>query len=190
MPTFRLTGLVNGRDQLWKRAMDIGLAVIFGLPAAVVILLAAIALKIESPRAPVFYSQERVSRHGRIFRLYKLRTMIPDAEKNTGPVLAGKDDHRITPVGRILRLTRIDELPQLWNVLKGEMSFIGPRAERPFFVEQYSKNIPGYDYRHFINSGITGLAQVEGNYSTSAEDKLRFDLIYLQTFSPLRDFIS
>jgi exopolysaccharide biosynthesis polyprenyl glycosylphosphotransferase len=188
VPTFRLTGLVNGRDQLWKRAMDIGLAVIFGLPAAVVILLAAIALKIESPRAPVFYSQERVSRHGRIFRLYKLRTMIPDAEKNTGPVLAGKDDHRITPVGRILRLTRIDELPQLWNVLKGEMSFIGPRAERPFFVEQYSKNIPGYDYRHFINSGITGLAQVEGNYSTSAEDKLRFDLIYMQTFSPLRDF--
>ena len=87
-----------------------------------------------------------------------------------------------------MRFTRIDELPQLWNVLKGEMSFIGPRAERPFFVEQYSKSIPGYDYRHLINSGITGLAQVEGNYSTTAEDKLRFDLIYLQTFSPLRDF--
>ncbi len=187
IPAFRLSGFANGREQLWKRAMDIALSLIFGLPALILIFLAALALKIELPRAPVFYTQERISRKGRIFKLYKLRTMVPDAEKHTGPVLSGADDHRVTAVGRVLRLTRIDELPQLWNVLKGEMSFIGPRAERPFFVEQYSRDIPGYDYRHVVNSGITGLAQVEGAYSTSAEDKLRFDLIYVQTFSPLKD---
>lgn len=188
VPAFRLTGFVNGREQIWKRVMDIALSIIFGIPALILILPATVALKIELPRAPVLYSQERVSRRGRVFRLYKLRTMVPDAEKNTGPVLSDFDDSRVTAAGRFLRFTRIDELPQLWNVLKGEMSFIGPRAERPMFVEQFSKSIPGYDYRHIINSGITGLAQVEGKYSTTAEDKLRFDLIYLQTFSPLRDF--
>lgn len=188
MPAFRLTGFINGRQQVWKRAMDIAFAVVFGLPAAVLIALAALALKIESPRAPILYTQERVSRRGRIFKLYKLRTMVPGAEKDTGPVLSNSGDSRVTAVGRVLRFSRIDELPQLWNVLKGEMSLIGPRAERPFFVEQYSRSIPGYDYRHIVNSGITGLAQVEGKYSTTAEDKLRFDLIYVQTFSPLRDF--
>ncbi|MEW5785466.1 MAG: sugar transferase [Bacillota bacterium] len=187
-PAFRLTGFSNGREQIWKRVMDIAFSIAFGMPALILILLAAVALKIELPRAPVFYSQERISRRGRIFRLYKLRTMVPDAEKDTGPVLSDSDDARITVVGRFLRFTRIDELPQLWNVLKGEMSFIGPRAERPFFVDQYSKSIPGYNFRHMVNSGITGLAQVEGKYSTTAEDKLRLDLIYLQTFSPLRDF--
>ncbi len=187
IPAFRLTGFAASREQLWKRAMDIALSLIFGLPALIFIFLAALALKIELPRAPVFYTQERISRKGRVFKLYKLRTMVPDAEKYTGPVLSGADDRRVTAVGRVLRLTRIDELPQLWNVLKGEMSFIGPRAERPFFVEQYSRDIPGYDYRHVVNSGITGLAQIEGKYSTTAEDKLRFDLIYVQTFSPLKD---
>lgn len=186
-PAFRLTGFANGREQVWKRAMDLAFSIIFGIPALILIVLATAALKIEMPRVPVFYLQERVSRRGRIFKLYKLRTMIPDAEKHTGPVLSNHDDSRVTTVGRFLRFTRIDELPQLWNVFKGEMSFIGPRAERPVFVEQYSRDIPGYDYRHMINSGITGLAQVEGKYSTTAEDKLRFDLIYVQTFSPLKD---
>lgn len=187
VPAFRLTGFTNGRKQIWKRAMDITLSILFGTPALFFVLMAAIALKIELPRASVFYSQERVSRRGRLFRLYKLRTMVPDAEKDTGPVLTDLEDSRITTVGRFLRYSRIDELPQLWNVLKGEMSFIGPRAERPFFVEQYSRGIPGYNYRHAVNSGITGLAQVEGNYSTTPEDKLRLDLIYVQTFSPLQD---
>lgn len=188
VPAFRVNGFGNGREQVWKRVTDIAFSIGFGVPAVVIVLLAALALKAESFRAPIFYSQERVSRQGRIFKLYKLRTMVPDAEKATGPVLSASDDARVTTVGRILRFTRIDELPQLWNVLKGEMSLIGPRAERPFFVEQYCRSIPGYDYRHLVNSGITGLAQVEGKYSTTAEDKLRFDLIYIQTFSPLRDF--
>lgn len=186
-PAFRLTGFVNGREQVWKRAMDLVFSFVFGVPALALIILAGIALKVEMPRAPVFYSQERVSRRDRVFKLYKLRTMIPNAEQETGPILSDQDDSRVTTVGRFLRFTRIDELPQLWNVFKGEMSFIGPRAERPVFVKQYSRDIPGYDYRHMINSGITGLAQVEGKYSTTAEDKLRFDLIYVQTFSPLRD---
>lgn len=188
VPAFRVSGFGNGRELIWKRATDIAFGIGFGIPALVIVILAAFALKIESFRAPVFYTQERVSRQGRVFKLYKLRTMVPDAEKTTGPVLSAYNDTRVTAVGRILRFTRFDELPQLWNVLKGEMSLIGPRAERPFFVEQYCRSIPGYDYRHIVNSGITGLAQVEGKYSTTAEDKLRFDLIYIQTFSPLRDF--
>jgi len=150
IPAFRLTGFTNGREQLWKKIMDIGLSLLFCIPAVVLVLLAAVALKIEMPSAPVFYTQERISRRGRVFRLYKLRTMVPDAEKYSGPVLSDMNDDRITAVGRFLRFTRVDELPQLWNVLKGEMSFIGPRAERPYFVEQYARNIPGYNYRHSV----------------------------------------
>jgi len=112
---------------------------------------------------------------------------VCDAEKATGPVLAVQDDPRITGVGRVLRAMRIDELPQLYNVLKGDMSFIGPRPERPFFVDQFRKDIPGYDYRHQIKAGITGFAQIEGSYSTSAEDKLRFDLFYARIKSPIKD---
>jgi exopolysaccharide biosynthesis polyprenyl glycosylphosphotransferase len=187
IPVFRLSGLVRQPVRAWKRIMDIVMALIFSVISLPLICLAAVAIKIESPRGSIFYRQERVGQGGKIFNLIKLRTMVPDAENDTGPVLAAKSDRRITKVGLILRITRIDELPQLWNVLKGDMSFIGPRPERPVFVNQYRKKIPGYEYRHQLQAGITGLAQVEGKYSTPPEDKLRFDLLYAKTVSPLQD---
>jgi lipopolysaccharide/colanic/teichoic acid biosynthesis glycosyltransferase len=115
--------------------------------------------------------------------------MIPDAEKMSGPVLADDKDSRITPIGRFLRLIRLDELPQLINVIKGDMSLVGPRPERPFFFEQFEKDIPEYGYRLKVKAGLTGLAQVEGKYNTSVENKLRYDLIYINNYSLLRDFI-
>lgn len=187
IPVFRIPRLQEVAAGGWKRLLDIVLALLLSVPALPVILLAALAIKLDSPGGPVFYIQERVGRGGKIFRLVKLRTMVPDAEKDTGPVLATKNDPRLTRVGRFLRATRIDELPQMWNVLKGDMSFVGPRPERPFFVEQLEKEIPGYRLRHHLLPGITGLAQVEGKYSTPPEDKLRYDLMYGKTVSPLVD---
>ena len=143
---------------------------------------AALAILVDSP-GPIIYRQQRVGEHGQEFTLYKLRTMRQDAEAKTGPVLASAGDERITRVGRVLRVLRLDELPQLWNVLKGDMSLIGPRPERPAFVGQYSREIPGYRLRHRVKAGITGLAQVSGKYSTRPEDKLRYDLYYAQSRS-------
>ncbi|WP_406678055.1 sugar transferase [Moorella sp. ACPs] len=187
IPVFRVDGFVALPSGAWKRAFDIALSLCLSIIAIPLILLAALAIKIESPGGPVFYRQQRVGQGGRVFQLIKLRTMIPDAEKYTGPVLATAGDPRLTRVGRFLRATRIDELPQLWNVLKGEMSFIGPRPERPVFVEQFRKEVPGYDWRHQLKVGITGLAQVQGRYSTTPADKLRYDLLYAKTISPLSD---
>lgn len=187
IPVFRISSFQEAPIGGWKRLLDIALAILLLVPALPVLLLAALAIKLESPRGPVFYFQERVGQGGKVFRLVKLRTMVPDAEKDTGPVLASTDDPRLTRVGRILRAARIDELPQLWNVLKGDMSFVGPRPERPFFVEKLEKEIPGYGLRHSLPVGITGLAQVEGSYSTPPEDKLRYDLMYAKTASPLVD---
>lgn len=187
VPVFRLTGIAPKPSLAWGRLTDLALALVIAVPAIPLILLAAIAIKLESLQGPVFFRQERVGQGGKTFQLLKLRTMVPDAEKLTGPVLATDRDPRITKVDRVLRLTRIDELPQLFNVLMGDMSFVGSRPERPFFVEQFRREVPGYDYRHQIKVGITGLAQVEGKYSTSAEDKLRYDLLYAKTKSPLKD---
>lgn len=187
IPVFRVDGFIAVPSRAWKRAFDITLSLCLSIIAIPLILLAALAIKIESPGGPVFYRQQRVGQGGRVFQLIKLRTMVPDAEKITGPVLATDKDPRITRVGRILRATRIDELPQLWNVIKGEMSFIGPRPERPIFVEQFKKEVPGYDWRHQLKVGITGLAQVQGRYSTAPADKLRYDLLYAKTISPLSD---
>jgi lipopolysaccharide/colanic/teichoic acid biosynthesis glycosyltransferase len=138
---------------------------------------AVILIKLES-RGPIIFAQERVSRFGQRFKVYKLRTMVQNAEKETGPVMTGENDSRVTKVGKILRKTRIDEIPQLYNVLKGDMSLIGPRPERPHFVEQFENKIPDYKYRHRIKCGVTGLAQIFGYYSTDPEDKLRLDLLY------------
>ena len=113
------------------------------------------------------------------FRMHKLRTMVKDAEEACGPVIAEEDDARITAVGRFLRKFRIDELPQLVNILKGEMSFVGPRPERPYFVEQYLVETPGYRERFSVKPGVTGLAQVSGGYATTPERKLKYDLIYM-----------
>ncbi|NLL58300.1 MAG: exopolysaccharide biosynthesis polyprenyl glycosylphosphotransferase, partial [Firmicutes bacterium] len=187
IPVFRLSGFTRKPVEAWKRLMDIALAVFFGVIALPLVLLAAIAIKIESPGGPVLFRQERVGQGGKVFELLKLRTMIPNAEMLTGPVLAEENDPRITRVGKVLRASRIDELPQLWNVLKGDMSFVGPRPERPVFVQQFRDEMPGYELRHQVKTGITGLAQVEGKYTTPPEDKLRFDLLYVKTMSPIKD---
>ncbi|MCG0275996.1 MAG: sugar transferase [Thermosediminibacteraceae bacterium] len=177
---------ISKGQQAIKRALDfisalVGL--ILSLPLIVVI---SILIKLTSD-GPVFYVQERVGQYGKKFRLYKFRTMRNNAEEHTGPVIAGRDDPRLTPLGKILRALRIDEIPQLINVLKGDMSLIGPRPERPVFVEKYCKINPYYNYRHLVKPGITGLAQVMGSYDTSFEDKLRYDLYYISNYSLLLD---
>ncbi|HAP93024.1 MAG TPA: sugar transferase [Desulfotomaculum sp.] len=169
-----------------KRTMDLtvaGLGLLLLLP---VVLACALVVAITSP-GPIFYLQERVGFRGRPFLLYKFRTMAKDAENLTGPVLADEQDPRITRAGRFLRAVRLDELPQLINVLKGNMSIVGPRPERPFFVEQFLSKMPDYRYRYLVKPGLTGMAQVYGKYTTSAADKLRYDLYYIRNYSLLLD---
>ena len=136
-----------------------------------------------SSSGPMLYRQRRVGRHGKEFTLYKLRTMVHEAEARTGPVLARSDDNRVTPVGRLLRATRIDEIPQLLNVLNGSMSLVGPRPERPEFVAGFQQTIPGYAERLQVKPGLTGLAQVNGGYHTTPEYKLKYDLAYIYNYS-------
>jgi len=171
-----------------KRALDLAAALVLTLLASPLMLAAALAVRLESP-GPVIYSQRRVGLFGREFTVYKFRSMRADAEKN-GAVWAAKADPRITRVGRILRKTRIDELPQLWNVLQGQMSLIGPRPERPEFVRELEQVIPFYSMRHAVKPGVTGWAQVCYPYGSSVEDarrKLEFDLYYVKNMSLLLD---
>jgi sugar transferase (PEP-CTERM system associated) len=168
-----------------KRVIDLTLAVVLAVLSAPLMLLTAIAIAIESG-FPVLYCQERVGENGQSFTLCKFRSMRKDAEEDGRPVWARNGDERITRVGRFIRLTRLDELPQLWNVLKGDMSFVGPRPERPFFVAELSKEIPFYQQRHVVKPGITGWAQVKYRYGASIEDateKLRYDLYYVKHLS-------
>ena len=186
-PVLKVNPTANNPGQFMvKRFMDVVISMVAMFILSPLMLATAMAIKISS-RGPILYRQERIGIGGRHFNLYKFRTMYNDAEKDTGPVLATSHDERITRVGRFLRSTRIDEIPQIFNVLRGEMSLVGPRPERPFFVEQYEKDIPGYTCRHTTEAGITGLAQVMSNYSTSAEDKLRYDIFYTRNRSPLLD---
>ena len=140
--------------------------------------LAALAIRLTSP-GPALYRQERVGCGGRLFVIYKLRTMIEGAENETGPILARRDDPRSTMLGRILRVSKLDEWPQFYNVLRGDMSVVGPRPERPCFVGVFRRHIPAYSQRHTVRPGITGLAQVKGGYRTNVYVKLRYDLIYI-----------
>jgi lipopolysaccharide/colanic/teichoic acid biosynthesis glycosyltransferase len=144
-----------------------------------VMIVSAVLIKMTSP-GPVFYRQERVGQGGRLFTLCKFRTMINDAEKHVGPVWAAKDDDRVTPVGRILRRMRIDELPQVYNVLRGDMSLVGPRPERPFFVERH-KALQGA--RLAVKPGLTGLAQVRSFYDLKPAHKVKYDYLYIQNRS-------
>lgn len=177
---------LTSEQKLIKRVCDILLASVALVIAFPVMILIAIAIKLDS-EGPVIYRQKRVTEGEKEFYVLKFRTMVKDAEKMTGPVLATENDPRITRVGKFLRATRLDELPQLINILKGEMSFIGPRPERPYFVEQFKKLYPEYSLRHNVKAGLTGLAQVYGKYATSPEDKLRLDLIYIKNYSVFLD---
>ncbi|MFW6389746.1 MAG: sugar transferase, partial [Halanaerobiales bacterium] len=177
LPVFELKVEERNESQVIKRVFDFSIALIGLIVALPIMIITAVIIKLTS-KGPIFYTQKRMSKMGKRFIVYKFRTMVNNAEKKTGPVLASENDSRITTIGKFLRKTRIDELPQLINVLKGDMSFIGPRPERPHFVNQFENEIPDYKYRHHIKSGITGLAQVYGYYSSSPEDKLRLDLLY------------
>lgn len=166
-----------------KRILDLFGAVAALVLALPVLLICAVAVKLSS-RGPIFYRQERIGENGDTIVIYKLRTMPVDAERRTGPVLPKCDDPRATKVGRFLRRFSLDELPQLWNVIKGDMSLVGPRPERPVFVEQFKESIPRYMSRHLIKSGLTGWAQVNGlRGDTSIKMRVKYDMYYLENWS-------
>ncbi len=168
-----------------KRLMDIVFSLIILIITLPITLIVALAIKLDS-EGPVFYKQIRVGKDGKEFKIYKFRSMYKDAEKHTGPVWSSKDDPRITRVGRIIRKFRLDEIPQFINVLRGEMSLVGPRPERPYFVEMLSKEIPLYKRRLKVKPGITGWAQVKHKYDESIEDvkkKVQYDLYYIENIS-------
>jgi len=169
-----------------KRLLDVTFSVFILLVLSPLLLLTTLAV-LASMGWPVFFTQVRVGRDFKPFRILKFRTMVRNAERDTGPVLASENDPRITSVGRFLRRYRIDELPQLVNILAGEMSFVGPRPERPEFVEQIRLDVPSYDERFRIKPGATGLAQVNGSYATTPERKLKYDLIYMYHQNLLMD---
>ncbi len=177
---------LNPAEEFLKRAFDlVGSAALLFLTSPILLIVSAV-IRATSP-GPVFFRQERIGQGRRPFHVLKFRTMIVDAEKHSGPVLASEHDPRITRFGRLLRATRIDELPQMLNVIKGEMSLIGPRPERSYFVERFERELPAYELRHAVKPGITGLAQVMGRYRTTVESKLHFDLLYIYNYSLLLD---
>lgn len=169
------------RGYIGKRILDLALAVAVTLIFSPVMLLTAAAIKLED-HGPVFYRQKRCTIDGKVFDIIKFRSMIVDAEKD-GALLCTKEDARITKVGKVIRATRIDELPQIFNILKGEMSFVGPRPERVENVRQYTEEMPEFGYRLRVKGGLTGYAQIFGKYNTSAYDKLRLDLMYIENQS-------
>jgi exopolysaccharide biosynthesis polyprenyl glycosylphosphotransferase len=172
-----------------KRVIDLFAASVGLLLAAPLLLLAACAIKLDS-RGPLFYGQPRIGRHGRPFQVVKLRTMRVDAEAGGAPQWATADDPRVTRVGRLLRKTRIDEIPQLFAVLRGDMSLVGPRPERPFFVEQLKQMVPWYAAREAVPPGVTGWAQLRYPYGASVEEskaKLEYDLYYIKNGSAFLD---
>ncbi len=174
-----------------KGVMDRVLALLGIVAFAPIGAVIALAIRLNSP-GPVFYSQERVGLNGKTFRILKFRSMVTDAEKNRAPQWASEQDPRITKVGRFLRKTRLDEVPQLINILKGEMSFIGPRPERPYFVEELEKCIPFYGLRHVTKPGLSGWAQIRYRYGATVEDavkKLEYDLYYIKNLSIFLDLM-
>lgn len=184
---FKSLPLDDPWNRVLKRSFDFimaGLMTLAFLPFGIIIVF---AIKLSS-KGPVFYLQERVGRDGRVFKLLKFRTMRRDAEKETGPVWAQKEDARRTGIGKFLRRWNLDELPQLLNVLKGEMSLVGPRPERPHFVDQFRESVPRYMARHKIKSGLTGWAQVHGlRGNTSIQERVKYDIYYMENWSLLLD---
>ena len=176
---------LNFEQRFCKRAFDLLFSLLAFIPVLPVMLVCALAVKL-CDGGEILYKQKRLTQDGREFVLYKFRSMIPDAEKN-GARLAENHDARITSVGRILRKYRLDELPQLWNILKGDMSVVGPRPERPELCEEYQKQFPEFRFRLKVKAGLTGYAQVTGVYDTVPYDKLKMDLMYIENYSFLRD---
>jgi exopolysaccharide biosynthesis polyprenyl glycosylphosphotransferase len=179
---------LRGWNEVFKRSLDGLLSGVLLLLLAPILLIIAVAVKLSS-RGPVFYRQERMSLDGRRFDVWKFRTMRADAEDESGPVWASPDDPRRTWIGRWLRRWSLDELPQLWNVLKGEMSLVGPRPERPVFIEQFRVKIPRYMLRHKVPAGMTGWAQIHGlRGNTPVEERIVYDLYYIENWSIALDF--
>lgn len=174
-------------EQEWiKRAEDVVMAILLLILFSPVFLIAAVGIKC-TDHGPVFYKQERLTRDSKRFMIYKFRTMVVDAEKMSGPVLASEKDPRVLPIGRFLRATRMDELPQILNILKGDMSVVGPRPERPELAAEIERTIPEFSYRLKVKAGLTGFAQVYGKYNTTFYDKLKLDLMYIRKYSLLLD---
>ena len=178
-------GRLSTEERIWKRLMDIVLSSLGILVLSPAMLLAALSIWLYD-RKNAIYTQPRLTKDGKVFQTYKFRSMVVDAEKD-GVRLATTADERITPVGRVLRKYRIDEIPQLFNVLKGDMSMVGPRPERPEIAAEYERTLPAFRYRLNVKAGLTGNAQVYGNYDTSSEDKLLMDLMYIENYSFLHD---
>jgi Undecaprenyl-phosphate glucose phosphotransferase len=178
---------LQGFNAFVKRALDIVLSATALLAMAIPFGLVALLIRRTSPGA-IFYRQERMGLDGKPFTIYKFRSMYQDAENETGPIWARDNDPRCTPVGRLLRRTNVDELPQLWNVLRGDMSLVGPRPERPYFVDQFKQRIPQYMLRHKVRAGLTGWAQVNGwRGNTSIEKRIEYDLYYIENWSVALD---
>lgn len=169
-------------QRLFKRALDLIIAVPMTIIASPVMLFTAAAIKLYD-KGPVFYKQIRCTKYEREFEIYKFRSMIVNAEGDGVAKLAKENDERITPVGKFIRATRVDELPQLFNIIKGDMSFVGPRPERPEIMKQYCEEMPEFPFRTRVKAGLTGYAQVYGKYNTTPYDKLKLDLFYIENYS-------
>ena len=169
-------------ERFFKRITDIVLSLLGLIVMAIPMAITALAIKLDDG-GPVFFRQDRVTKDGKIFKIIKFRSMKVDADADTGAHSATKDDDRITRVGKVIRAIRMDEWPQLFNILKGDMSVVGPRCEMVENVEKYTKEIPEFNYRHKVKAGLTGYAQVYGKYNTTAYDKLKLDLYYIENYS-------
>lgn len=169
----------------FKRTGDIFLSILLLLLLSPVMCIIALLIKIDSP-GPVFFSQERLGKNGDPFLIYKFRSMKIDAEKD-GPQWAAENDDRCTKIGKVLRMMRLDEIPQLWNILEGDMSFVGPRPEREYFYKKFEEYIPGFKNRLSVKPGLTGLAQVNGGYDLKPEEKIIYDMKYIEQQSVLLD---
>ncbi|MCI7766585.1 MAG: sugar transferase [Oscillospiraceae bacterium] len=181
----RNSGL-SAEELIIKRALDLAVSLVGFIITLPIMLITAVCIKLYDG-GPVFYTQERLTKDGKIFKVYKFRSMRTDAESDGVARLAGENDDRITPVGKIIRKVRIDELPQILNVLKGDMSIVGPRPERPELAAENEKTMPEFRYRLKVKAGLTGYAQVLGKYNTTPYDKLRLDLMYIEQYSILLD---
>lgn len=187
MPTFMIDSLgLTFQQRLLKRIFDVIFSFVALLVTAPVQLLTALAIHLDSP-GPVLYSQDRITISGKIYKVYKFRTMVEGAEEIFGAYQSCQDDPRVTRVGKLLRNMHLDELPQFINILRGDMSVVGPRSDRPTTIDAFESNIPGYNQRLKVKSGLTGLAQIYGKYNSDPEDKLRFDMMYIKNYSFLLD---